>query len=63
MNENVPQGRWKTLVKKAINRANEKEIRGSAEQYKKVKNKISEEEKFEFKDYLQNMTLSQARIL
>ena len=63
MKENVPQGRWKTLVKRAIHEANEKEIRCAAMQYKKAKNKISEEEKFELKDYLKNLSLSQARTL
>ena len=63
MKEDVPQGRWKTLVKRAIAIANEKEIRFSAEKYKKMKSKVSEEEKFELKDYLQNLPLSQARTL
>ena len=46
LQEDIPQGRWTTLVKRAIQKANETEIRGSAEQYKKMRSKISEEEKF-----------------
>ena len=40
--ENIPERRWKYLVKKAISAANEKEIRCSAETYKKMKHKIED---------------------
>ena len=41
--EKIPQGRWKNIVKTAISKANEKDIRASAEQYKKMK--IADDEK------------------
>jgi hypothetical protein len=59
----IPIRKWKTLVKKAIADANEKEIRESSKTYKKMENKIEDEEKFKCKDYLTSMPLSQARTL
>ena len=50
-------------MKKAISKANEQEIRGSTEGYKKMKDKVQNDEKFECKDYLTNLPLSQARTL
>ena len=54
--------KWKSLVKTAIKKANEEEIRESIKQYKKMKN-VEEEEKFECKDYLSSLSLSKARTL
>ena len=51
------------MVKKAIYKENEKEIRKAASSYKKMKNQIKVDEPFSCKDYLQNLTISQARIL
>ena len=50
-------------MKKAIYKENENEIRKSASSYKKMKNKIKVDEPFGCKDYLQNLPISQARIL
>ena len=38
--QKIPQNTWKGLVKKAIDKANEQEIRSSAITYKKMKDKI-----------------------
>jgi hypothetical protein len=62
-NERIPIRKWKTLVKKAVADANEKEIRESATSYKKMKHKIEDEEKFKCKEYLTSLPLSQARTL
>ena len=57
----IPQKKWKPLVKKAILKANETEIREDLKKYKKVK--IKEEEKFETKEYLSSLPLIHARTL
>ena len=61
--EKISRRKWKTLLKKAIGKANELEIRKSLKAYKKVDNNITEKEKFECKEYLSSLTLNQARIL
>jgi hypothetical protein len=61
--QKIPQNTWKSLVKKAISKANEQEIRGSTEGYKKMKDRVQDDEKFECKEYLTNLPLCQARIL
>ena len=61
--ERISIRKWKTLVKKAIAAANEKEIRESSKAYKKMINKIENGEKFECRDYLSSLPLSQARTL
>ena len=61
--QRIPQNTWKRLVKKAIDKANENEIRRSAMSYKKMKEKVKNEEKFECKDYLAKLPLSQARTM
>ena len=58
----IPQNKWKTLVKKAVMKENEKEIRHSSTSYKKMMNKVFDDEKFGCKDYLLNMPIGQARI-
>ena len=58
----IPQNEWKTLVKKAVMKENENEIRHSSTSYKKMMNKVFDDEKFGCKDYLLNMPISQARI-
>ena len=63
LKEKIPQGRWKSLVKRAVLQANEMDIRSSAEQYKKIMNKIADDEKFGCKEYIANLPLSQARTL
>ena len=62
-NTRIPKTKWKTLVKKAIARANENEIRLATLSYKKMKNRILENEKFECKECLSNLSLSQARTM
>ena len=59
----IPKAEWKRKMSKAISKANEDEIRKAAEGYKKMKNKISEGEKFECKEYIQALPISQARTL
>ena len=61
--QKIPQIGWKSLVKKAIAKANEEDIRNSAESYKKMKNRRKDEEKFECKEYLSGLPLCHARIL
>ena len=61
--QRIPQNVWKRLVKKAIDKANETAIRASTKSYKKMKEKVKDEERFECKDYLANLPLSQARTL
>ena len=57
------KSKWKTLVKNAIRKANEEEIRESIKPYKKMKRIKVEEEKFERKDYLTSLSLCKARTL
>ena len=57
----LSKSKWKNLVKRAINQANEEEIRASIEPYKKIDSSIIETEKFECKEYLSTSTLSKAR--
>ena len=59
----IPQMKWKTLVKKAVSQANEKEIKEEIIPYKKMKNVNVEEENFECKDYLSNLPLYKSRTL
>ena len=59
----IPQMKWKTLVKKAVKQANEKEIKEEIIPYKKMKNVNVEEEKFECKDYLSSLSLCKSRTL
>ena len=61
--QNIPPNKWKNLVKKAIAKANEEEIRQAAKSSKKMKNGINEEEKFECKEYLSKLPLCHARVL
>ena len=44
--QKIPQNTWKSLVKKTISKANEQEIRGSTEGYKKMKDEVQNDEKF-----------------
>ena len=60
---NFPKSKWKRLVKNAIEKANEEEIRESIKPYKKMKRIKVEEEKFERKDYLTSLSLCKARTL
>ena len=53
----ILKNKWKRLVKNAIVKANEKEIRQSSSSYKKIKNKVQDDE------YLSSLSLSQARVL
>ena len=55
--------KWKTLVKKAVSHANEKEIKEEIIPYKKMKNVNVEEEKIECKDYLSSLSLCKSRTL
>ena len=57
------KSKWKRLVKKAIEKANEEEIRESIKPYKKMKNINLEEEKFERKEYLTSLSLCKARTM
>ena len=59
----IQQKGWKLLVKKAISRANEAELREKMESYKKVNKEVLQNEKFGPKDYLSNLPLSKARTL
>ena len=61
--EIIPKNKWKYIVKKSIEEANQAEIRESLKTYKKVNYSIIQEEKFECKEYLSSLTLSQARVL
>ena len=58
-----PKSEWKRLVKAAIKKANEEEIREAIKPYKKMKRIKVEEENFEPKDYLMNLSLCKARTL
>ena len=53
----------KLLVKKAVRKANEEELREKMESYKKVNKEALQNEKFGSKDYLSNLSLSKARTL
>ena len=57
------KAKWKNLVKKAIHKANENEIRQSLEPYKKVKHLNIGDDKFECKQYLSTLPLEKARIM
>ena len=57
------KAKWKNLVKKAIQEANEKDIRQSIEPYKKMKHLDIENEKFECKQYLSSLPLEKARTM
>ena len=57
----IQKNSWKLLVKKAVNKANEEELRGKMESYKKVNKEALQNEKFGSKDYLSNLSLSKAR--
>ena len=57
------KSKWKNLVKKAIKKANESEIRKSIEPYKKMKHLSIENETFECKQYLSTLPLEKARTL
>ena len=61
--EKMSKSKWKNLVKRAVSRANEEEIRSSIEPYKKIVSSIIETENFECKNYLSTLTLSKARTL
>ena len=61
--EKISKSKWKNLVKGAVSRANEEEIRSSIEPYKKIVSSIIETENFECKNYLSTLTLSKARTL
>ena len=60
---NFTKAKWKNIVKKAIQEANEKEIRQAIEPYKKVKHLNIVEDKFEFKQYLSSLPLEKARTM
>ena len=60
--QRIPQNKWKSLVKKAIDKANEEEIRQAAKSSKKMKNRMKEGERFECKEYLSDLPLCHARI-
>ena len=57
------KSKWKNLVKKAIQEANEKEIRQSIEPYKKMKHLNIIDDKFECKQYLSTLPLEKARTM
>ena len=57
------KAKWKNIVKKAIHKANESEIRQSMEPYKKIKHLNVVEEKFECKEYLSTLPLEKARTM
>ena len=57
----IQKNSWKLLVKKAVCKANEEELREKMESYKKVKKQVLQNEKFGSKDYLSNLSLSKAR--
>ena len=59
----INKNSWKQLVKKAVNGANEEELRRKMESYKKVNKKVLQDEKFGFKPYLSNLSLDKARTL
>jgi hypothetical protein len=61
--EKMKKSKWKNLVKKAIFKANENEIRQAIQPYKKMADLGIEEDKFECKDYLSTLPLSKARTL
>ena len=58
----IPKNSWKKQVKKAVGRKNEEELRNKMESFKKVRHDISNE-KFECKDYIFNLPLSQAQTM
>ena len=57
------KAKWKNIVKKAIHKANEEEIRHSIEPYKKMKHLNIVDEEFECKQYLSTLPLEKARTL
>ena len=61
--EKMKKSKWKNLVKKAISKANEFEIRQAIQPYKKMSDLGIAEERFECKDYLSTLPLSKARTL
>ena len=63
LNITIKKNKWKRLVKKAIAEANEKDIRESMKNYKKVNQSVLENETFGCQEYIRSLTLSQARTL
>ena len=59
----IQKNSWNVLVKKAVSKANEEELREKMESYKKVNKEALQNEKFGSKDYLSNLSLSKARTL
>ena len=53
----IPQMKWKTLVKKAVAHAHEKEIKEEIIPHNKMKNVNVKEEKFKCKDYVSSLSL------
>ena len=61
--QKIPKNRWKILVKKAIAKANEEDIRQAAQSSKKMRISMNDDEKFECKEYLSSLPICHARIL
>ena len=59
----IQKNSWKHLVKQAVNKANEKELRMKMESYKKVDKEVLQDEKFGLKPYITNLSLDKARTL
>ena len=63
--DNFPEGcskaSWKHRVNKAVNKAYEKELKNSIEQYSKL-DELRDETTWERKDYFKKMTMAEARL-
>ena len=57
------KAKWKNVVKRAIQAANEKEIREAIEPYKKMKHLDIENDKFECMEYLSKLPLEKDRTM
>ena len=59
----ISKNKWKQLVKRKIIEENEKNLKESMKQYKKLKSSKLMDEKFGMKDYVKKLTVHEARAL
>ena len=61
--ESIPQSKWKTMVKSAIRKSNEEEVKAALLSYKKLKNRKIAQEIFGMKNYMETLSVYEARTI
>ena len=61
--QTIPPTMWKNMVKKAVIRANEDEVKKVLVSYKKLKNKNIVNEKYGMKPYMETLSVYEARTI